>query len=124
MSKATALPEIAALAAKAGFEEQYRGSAVLACWSADRVEGFQLICEGEAFDDALWFARTEFITVVDKRSPGEFGDRSGVSLGATAKRRAVGMGDVRAEMRTSVNGLPVGYLELKRRIKNENWRES
>lgn len=124
MSKATARTEIPTLAEKHGFEMKHQHGGLVAYYSAERNEGFQLRCEGEEFDFATWHAPTEYVIVVDKRMPGQRSERDGISLVADAKRRAVGMSEVRAEMRTSASGLDIGYLNIKRRIKDPNWREA
>ena len=124
MSKAEARDEFAKLAEKAGFDVKHSHNGLVAYFHHERNEGFQIIFDGEAFESATWHAPTKYVIVVDRRGPGEFGDRSGISLGSTTKRRAVGMGIVRPEMRTCTTGLEIGYMDLKRRIKNPNWRES
>lgn len=124
MSKATAKTEIAALGAKHGFEVKHTHGTLVAYHHRERNEGFQLSCDGDAFDVASWHAPTEYFTKVDRRKDGERGDRSGLGLNADAKRRAMGMDAVRPEMRTSAHGMEIGYLDLKRRIKNKDWRRS
>ena len=136
MTKATARIEFAPIIEKAGFVLRFTHQSqpgppycvphllMEVYFHAERNEGFKVYYNVDAFVDASWHAPTEYLTVVDRRKPGERGDRSGLGLNADAKRRAVGMSEVRAEMRTSVRGMEIGYLDLKRRIKNKDWRTS
>lgn len=124
MSKATARTEIAALAERHGFEVKHTHGALVAYYHRERNEGFQLSCDGDAFDIASWHAPTEYVTKVDRRKAGERGARDGLSLVSDAKRRSVGMSEVRAEMRTNSRGMEIGYLDLKRRIRDKDWRRA
>lgn len=90
---------------------------------SERLEGFVLRVEPDGpFISATYYAKTEFRTIVEHRSPGEYGKR-GESLGGNSKRRPVGMDDVRVDPVASPHGLDVGYLEIKRRIRSPEWRE-
>lgn len=122
MSKATARIEIAALAEKHGFEVKHTHGTLVAYYHHGRNEGFQLSCNGDEFDVASWHAPTEYITKVDRRKDGERGARDGLSLVSDTKRRSVGMSTVRAEMRTHIRGMEIGYQDIKRRIKDKDWR--
>lgn len=123
MSKANALPEIRTLAAKHGFTEEPELFGKLVVFvSAEREERFALYHDEGAFDAAWWAAPTLWRMEVDKRAPGEYG-KDGHSLVATAKRRAVGAGEVRPVLVANSSGLELGYMDLKRRIADPNWRE-
>lgn len=124
MSLATAGEEIPKLALKHGWELKSTHKTTLSFFHHERVEGFSLCLgdDGISFDHASWFAATEWVIVVDKRGPGERSARDGLSLAPTGKRRAVGMGEVRPELRTSIKGLEIGYMAIKRRIKDADWR--
>lgn len=124
MTKDNARPEFEKLAEAAGFVLKGQTPTLSAYYHEERVEGFKLIFNGNAFDSATWHAPTEYVTVVDTRKPGERGKRDGLSLVADAKKRAVGMDEVHIDMQTSAHGMEVLYTELKRRIKNPGWRES
>lgn len=127
MSLATAGAEIPKLAKEHGFERQvapHVGDHRLdAMYSPERVEGFTLVTdESGAFISASWHAPEEWRTRVDTRKPPEYSERSGLSLAGTSSRRPAGLDEVHAELLTSPSGIEIGYMAIKRRIKNENWR--
>lgn len=117
--------EIPALALKNGFRVSMKAGSgrIWAMAHTERREAFVLsVDESAGFVSANWFAETEYVTIVDKRAPGERG-KEGRSLTANSKRRAVGMDEVRPMMVTSSSGLAIGYMDLKRRIRDADWRE-
>lgn len=122
MSKATAWSEVPELAEKHGFTRTFLDGERTGFIHVDRAEAFILTAEDGAFDFASWHGRLKYVTVVEKRAPGERG-QDGNHLTANAKRRPVGVGDVRPKMARSPMGMEVGYLELKRRIKDPDWLE-
>lgn len=141
MTKATARIEFAPIIEKAGFVLRFTHQSqpgppycvphllMEVYFHAERNEGFKVYYSVDAFVDASWHAPTEYITVVDKRRDGqrgavEQGSPHGTALVADAKRRAIGMSSVRAQMRTCTDGMEIGYQDLKRRIRNKDWRTS
>lgn len=123
MSKATAFTEIPALALKNGFEPWGERGSSVAFAHKSRVEAFTLHCDGTgAFDSASWHAASLFRIIVDRRDHGETG-KDGRSLAANSKRRAIGMDEVRAEAIAREGGMSIGYLDLKRRVRDPEWRE-
>lgn len=125
MSRATAGVEIPELALGAGFELKHETESSVGFLHRARMEGFALHIgeDGQEFVRASWHAPDEYVAIVDRRAPGEFG-KEGRALAPNSKRRSVGMDDVRPELRTSMNGLDINYTELKKRIRNEGWRDS
>lgn len=124
MSKATALEEIPALAEKHGFKRTTSDlqEGRVGYLHAGRAEAFILTTGEDGFEFASWHGSRQYATIVDRREAGSRG-ADGNHLTANAKRRPLGVGDVRAKMLRSPVGMSVGYLDLKRRIKDADWLE-
>lgn len=122
MALADAGVEIPKLAVAHGFAEVATHRRTVAYTSLARMESFSLtVDEDGRFESAQWSGQTLWKTAVDRRRPGERSERDGLSLAATAQRRSVGLDEVRPVMVRSIRGMAVGYMDLKRRIKNSDW---
>ena len=122
MSKATAGVEIPELAEKHGFHRTVSTANRVGYVHPQRREAFLLDTEEGAFISATWHAPQVWKTVVDKRAPGERANDGGHLVGNN-KRRHVGLSDVYPKAVTAPHGLIVGYLDIKRRIKDPDWKE-